>query len=147
MATKAAAKEKPAGSGGGLQVWLLGLACGGLGALVPALAAQGALLLAPGLAGLLCDRAPGRPVARTMLLFGLAGSVEPVRAAWGMGFERAVDGQGLTTAWLLAALGFLLTQAIPMGVRAVVDQKSEARAAELRRTRAQLVADWGLEPD
>jgi len=146
MAAKAA-KAKPEAGGGGLQVWLLGMACGGLGAMVPALAAQAVMLLAPGLLALLFDRAPGKPVARTMLLFGLGGSVDPVRAAWGMGFDRAIDGGGLTTAWALAALGFMLTQAIPMVVQTIVDQKSAARAAELRQTRAQLVADWGLEDD
>lgn len=105
------------------------------------------MLLAPALVALPLDRASGKPVARTMLLFGLAGSVDPVRSAWGMGFDRAVDGAGLTTAWALAALGLMLTQAIPLLVQAIVDQKSAARAAELRQARAQLVADWGLDAD
>ena len=88
---KAAAKAKPEGGSGSSLVWVQGLACGGMAALAPLAMAQVAALLAPALAALMMDKRPGKPVARVMLLFALAASVQPIRVAWATGVGPTLD--------------------------------------------------------
>ncbi len=147
MAKAKAARQ----GGGGSLVWLQGLACGAMAALAPASAGQLAALLAPAIAALFLDRNSGKPIARAMLLFGLAASVEPVRLAWvagrGGGFERLMDPDALLPAWLAAAAGWLLAQAVPVVVGVVIDAGKRTRASALQEARATLVAAWGLEEE
>jgi len=145
-----AAKATKQGGGSSL-IWLQGMACGGMAALAPVAAAQVAMLLAPGLVFLMLDQQEGKPVARAMLLFGLAASVDPIRAAWvagsGIAWDRAMDTQAMLVAWIAAAIGWLLAHALPVLVGLVVDTSHQSRAAALRETRATLVRDWGLDEE
>jgi hypothetical protein len=147
----AKAKTEREGGGGSSLIWLQGLACGGMAALVPVAAMQVALLLAPGLAALALDPRAGKPIARAMLLFGLAASIDPIRSAWlgdgGPTLDRVLDMTALLLAWTAQAAGWLLAQIVPVLVGLVVDATHRARAAELRSLRESLVRSWGLDED
>jgi hypothetical protein len=144
-------KPATAQRGGGGLVWLQGLAIGAMVAMVPAAALLLGVLLAPGLAALMLDRRPGRPVARSVLLCGAAGCVAPVGDLWNAGqtvdASLAVLGElgGIGTAWSAAAAGWLLAELIPVVVRVVLEAASLAHAVRLRAARAKLAEEW--EPD
>lgn len=130
-------------------MWLQGMACGGMAALAPVATSQVLMLLAPGLVFLILDEQEGKPVARAMLMFGLAASTEPIRSAWitgsELGWDRVMDTQAIMMAWLAAAIGWLLANALPVLIGLAVDASHQARAEALRDTRATLVRDWGLD--
>jgi hypothetical protein len=135
--------------GGGSLIWLQGLACGAMVALVPAIALLLGVLLAPGLAALVLDHQPGRPIARSILLCGAAASVGSVRELWNIG--QSVDASlailgdisGIGTAWSAAAAGWLMVELIPIIVRAIMEAASLTRTARLRSDRAKLAEEWG----
>jgi hypothetical protein len=133
-------------------VWLQGLLCGALATLATPTAALFAILLLPGLVAVALDRAPSRPVARTMLLCGLAMCVAPVRLLWHDGHTLrialavAFDPQTLGLAWIVQAGGWLLSELIPFGVRMVLEAGSLSRAKKLRAERAEHEEEWGLPP-
>jgi hypothetical protein len=142
------------GTGGNYRsvVWLSGLACGMLAMVAPGLAILAAGLLAPGLVALKLDREPGRPVARTIMTFGLAACVQPVMTLWnsGQSFNAAIaivtDPAVAGMAWSAAAAGWLLTQLMPLAIRAVLEATTLARATRLRAARLRLAEAWGLPP-
>jgi hypothetical protein len=72
-------------SRGASTIWLQGLLCGALAALAPPLALLVLVLLAPAAAAAMLEGEQGRPVARILLLFGLAASIGPARRLWGAG--------------------------------------------------------------
>jgi hypothetical protein len=132
-------------------VWLQGLGCGAVVALVPAMALLLGVLLLPGVLAVLYDRQGGRPVARTVLLCGTAASVSPTLALWGAG--NAMDA-GLAllgdlrvvgTAWSAAAAGWLLAELAPVVTLVVLEAVTQTRAARLRAEREKLVAEWGFD--
>lgn len=132
-------------------VWLQGLACGAVATLAPGFALLLALLLAPGLVTLLFDREPGRPVARSVLLSGLAASMPPLRALWAAGQSLAAalalmgDVEAVGTAWSAAAAGWLLAELTPLAGRLVLETLARARVARLRAERERLVETWRLD--
>jgi hypothetical protein len=132
-------------------VWLQGLGCGAVVALVPAMALLLGVLLLPGVLAVLYDRQGGRPVARTVLLCGTAASVSPTLAFCGAG--NAMDA-GLAllgdlrvvgTAWSAAAAGWLLAELAPVVTLVVLEAVTQTRAARLRAEREKLVAEWGFD--
>ena len=132
-------------------VWLSGLASGVLAAIAPGVAMLVAGLLAPGIVALRLDRESGRPTARTVLTCGLAGCVHPMIALWntGQSFGAAIaivtDPAIIGIAWSAAAAGWLMTQFLPLIVRAILEATTLARAAQLRAERARIVEAWGLD--
>jgi hypothetical protein len=108
-------------------------------------------LLAPGILALKMDQEPGRPVARSVITFGVAGCVHPVITLWNLGqsFDTAIaivtDPMMLGPAWGLAAAGWLATQVFPLLVRAVLEASALTRAARLRATRERIAQAWGLD--
>ena len=148
---KAAKAKGESGGGGGSLIWLQGLACGGMAALAPMAALQIVLLLGPGLLSLLTERQAGKPVTRSMLLFGLAAGVEPIRQAWALGggptWDRISDGNAIIFAWAAAAFGWLLARGLPLLVGMAVSASHDSRAAMLREAREELVRAWGLEDE
>jgi hypothetical protein len=131
-------------------VWVQGLACGALVALAPSLALMIGILLGPGIIALAFDSDPGKPVARTVLLCGIAACVDPIRTLWGAGhgldmtMALVSDLGTVGTAWSAAAAGWLLAELAPIVVRAVLEASSFARAAQIRAARAKLADEWGL---
>jgi hypothetical protein len=137
-------------------LWLQGLLCGVLAALATPTALVLGVLLGPGLLALLLDRAPGRPAARAMLLFGLSATVFPLMALWKAGHTMEAasllvcDPGTLALAWSAAGAGWLLVQLVPHVVRLALESVAIARARRVRALRARCAEEWGFperEPD
>jgi hypothetical protein len=132
-------------------MWIQGLLCGGLVAMLPPTALLLGVLLGPALLGLFLDSQPGKPIARSVLLCSLAASVKPVRLLWAAGHSMAVsmalatDADVVGTAWAGAAAGWLLAELLPVAVRVVLEAVSLRQAARLRTVRAALAEEWGLD--
>jgi hypothetical protein len=132
-------------------VWLQGLGCGAVVALVPAMALLLGVLLLPGLLAVLYDRQGGRPVARTVLLCGTAAAVAPIIVLWSAGnsmdacVELLGDLRVVGTAWSAAAAGWILAELAPVAVLVVLEAITQSRAARLRAERDRLAAEWGFE--
>ena len=132
--------------------WLQGLLCGVAATLVPGPALLVAFLLAPGLLSLLLDQKSGKPMARAVLLAGLAASVHPIGSIWagGGGIGAALDMLGnpavLGVAWLAGAGGWLVSELAPLFLRVGMDGAAAARATRLKAARTRLVEAWDLEP-
>ncbi len=132
-------------------VWLQGLGCGAVVALVPAMALLLGVLLLPGVLAVLYDRQGGRPVARTVLLCGTAAAVAPMLALWGAGnnidacLVLLSDLRVVGTAWSTAAAGWILAELAPVAALVVLEAITQTRAARLRAAREKLVAEWGFE--
>ena len=148
-------KDVPSAPGGRASalMWMQGLACGGLVALLPPTALLLGVLLGPAIVAMFLDRQAGKPIARSVLLCALAASVKPVRTLWAAGHGMAAsvalatDPDIIGTAWAAAAAGWLLAELIPVGVRVVLELASMTRVTRLRAARAALAEEWGLDGD
>jgi len=154
-AAKAAAKApRPAAQAdpGRSMLWLQGLLCGVLVALATPTALVLGVLLGPGLLALLLDRAPGRPAARAMLLFGLSATVFPLMALWKAGHTMeaasllASDPGTVMLAWSAAGAAWLLVQVAPHVVRLALESVALARTNRVRALRARCAEEWGFPP-
>ncbi|MGC8475810.1 MAG: hypothetical protein ACP5NP_05600 [Acetobacteraceae bacterium] len=131
--------------------WLQGLACGALVAMAPGFAVLGGVLGAPAWVALALDRAPGRPVLRSVALCNAAACVAPVRAFWagghGMDAAWAVVGGPiiLALAWSAGAAGWALAELCPLAVRLVLEAVTTAQSLRLRARRAAVAKEWALE--
>jgi hypothetical protein len=131
--------------------WVQGLLCGALVAMAPALAVLLGVLLAPSLLALALERSSGRPVLRGVALWNASACVSPVRVLWsgghGLGAAMALlgDTRLLATAWAAGAMGWLLAELCPLGLRLALDATAAAQAARLRARRARLAGEWSLE--
>ncbi len=132
--------------------WLQGMGCGLLLAVSPATLLLLGGLMAPLGPALLSDGAPGRPVARSVALFGAALSIGPVLRLWraGAGMPDALSLLGdvgvLGAAWAACAVGWLLAELVPVLIRAVLDQHDHAQEAALRAARHRYEEQWGVQP-
>jgi len=134
-------------------MWMQGLLCGGLVALLPPTALLLGALLGPALVALFLDGQPGKPIARSVLLCTLAACVKPVRVLWAAGhgmaasIALATDADIVGTAWAAAAAGWLLAELAPVAVRVVLEAVSLSQVARLRARRAAVAEEWGLDGD
>ncbi len=130
-------------------LWLQGLICGAVMALVPATAVMGLALLAPGLVAYALEETAGRPVSRSMLLLGAAAAFAPLRTLWDAGntLEAAMsivtDPVRLGMAWVAAGVGWMLSELTQLVGREVLEVLARHRAATLQQERAALEAEWG----
>lgn len=135
----------------GLIVLLLALAGGVLIALSSDIALPVAILLLPGLLALPFDRSPGCGVARAILLFQVAACVQPILGAWYRcdGIDGCMADLAawpvLFPAWLAAAVAWLLTQILPLGLKMLDDYRMSHRRQALAERRQSLVEEWGLD--
>lgn len=133
-------------------IWVQGLLCGGLATLATPTALLVAVLFLPPLIAGVVDRQPGKPVARSMALFGFCGIVGPVLSLWATGHtitgasQLATDPNNLMKAWGMAAAGWLLAELAPVAVRAILEAMTLSRTSGLRAERARYQADWGFPP-
>ena len=133
-------------------IWLQGLLCGAVITLATPTALVLGVLLCPAFVALLLDSQPGRPKGRCVALFAMAASVDPLRTLWASGHSMAMASSLATNlhvvgvAWSAAAGGWLLAEAAPILIRAVLEAVMISRGARLRAARAHLVAEWGLDP-
>src|SRR5208282_2063049 len=135
----AAASDATVGPGrSNALMWMQGLLCGGLVALLPPTALLLGALLGPALVALFLDGQPGKPIARSVLLCTLAACIKPVRMLWAAGhgmaasIALATDADIVGTAWAAAAAGWLLAEMTPLAVRVVLEALSLSQAARLR---------------
>ncbi len=132
--------------------WLQGLGSGLLLAVSPATVLLLCGLMTPLGPALLSDRARGRPVARSVALFGAAMSISPVLRLWhgGAGVAEALallgDVDVLGGAWAACAVGWLLAELAPVFARVALDQQDRAAETALRTARRGFEEQWGVEP-
>jgi hypothetical protein len=121
-------------------------------AMSPDLAVPVVFLLLPSLVTLLIDRTPGLGLARAMLLFQATVCIGPVQHAYydcsGLSacMTRICTPMTVLIAWVAAACAWALTEVAPIGLRLLEDVRLRARRVDLQKQRADLVAEWGLEP-
>jgi hypothetical protein len=129
-------------------MWLQGLVFGVLVVLSPPTAVLLGVLLMPSLTIMFADRSPGKPVARAVLLYGLAAAALPVMDLWndahGMDESLALASNThvLAIAWAAQAAGWLMAELLPLLVGLVLDVSAAAETATLKRERAALAANW-----
>ncbi len=132
--------------------WVQGMGCGLLLAVSPAMLLLLGGLMAPLAPALLSDSVAGRPVARSVALFGAALSIGPVMRLWhaGGGMADALSLLGdvgvLGTAWAACAVGWLLAELTPVLVRVALDRTDQAQEAALLGARRRLEERWGVSP-
>jgi hypothetical protein len=86
-----------------------------------------------------------------MLLFQAAVAVRPVADAWLRceGLQSCMDTlvrqRLVIIVWTMAALAWVVTQLLPIGLKLLADYRAGVRQAALRERRDTLVADWGLD--
>jgi hypothetical protein len=141
------------GQSSGSWRWLQGLGCGALVTLAAPTALLGGVLLAPSVLAWVMDALPNRPVAKPILLFGLAAAAQPIATLWhlghGMDVALALLDQPATLAacWAAQAGGWLAVELIPIGLTLVLDQIAQRQAARLRAARAVIMDEWDISTD
>lgn len=140
-----------AGKGGGIVGMLLTIAAATLfGALIFLGALPLLCLFLPALLALVLEREPGRPMTRTLLLFGVAGGWDSIAAFWPSGSLRGsdwaalADVHALVRAWLAQAAGCLLAEALGLGFVLLADRESTRVKAACEAEIAALKAEWSL---
>lgn len=133
-------------------IWLQGLLYGAVVTLATASALLGAILLAPAVLASRLDDEPGRPIARVVLVCGLAGAIHPLYALWqgghtiGFAVFLLGDMRVLALAWGAGIAGWFIAELAPVGVRVGLELSALTRTTRLRAQRAQLERDWGIAP-
>jgi hypothetical protein len=133
-------------------LWLQGLGCGLLATLATPIAVLAGLLLAPALMAMALDRAPQRPVARALLLIGLAASAQPLENLWALGHQMTTaldllaNPAVLARAWGAQALGWLVLELGPVLAILAVEATIAARRARLKATRRHYEEAWDVPP-
>lgn len=128
------------------------MGCGLLLAVSPATLLLLAGLMAPLAPALLSDAAKGRPVARSVALFGGALSIGPVMRLWRAGGDMAGalsllgDVGVLGAAWAACAVGWLMAELAPVLIRVALDRSDQSQEAALLLARRRLEERWGVPP-
>jgi hypothetical protein len=142
-------RPAPAKSRGGSVPWIQGAACGALLAFATPAAVLGGTLLAPAILAFVADQAPGRPVARVVLLFGGAVALGPL---WhlllsGDSMSTALDMMSdmatLAFAWIAAAFGWALCQVLPVLFEQTGRYAEAARVLAWRAELKRAEEEWG----
>jgi hypothetical protein len=151
MSRRAAASRpaKPA-SVGAKSAWVQGLGLGALAVAAPGVAVLACLLLLPGLVAMAVAGPGWRVEARSVLLAGIAAAIAPLLALWhdGTGLDGAAQllgrGEALPLAWGAAGLAWLLAEAVPLVLAAILEALAASQLARLREEHAALAAAWNL---
>jgi hypothetical protein len=131
-------------------IWAQGLACGLLVATAAPLAFTLAVLFAPAASVLVLASAGARRLAGILLIYGLAAALPWLDVLWSSArsWAATLDLLGemrlLGVCWGAQAAGWLMGEAVPLGVRMVLDGRVRARIARLQDARARLREEWGL---
>ena len=106
------------------------------------------VLLLPTLMVRVTDRTQGHPLTQAVLLFGCAGAYPCLDRLWHMGnhlpdaIALGTDLRTVAICWALQAAGWLLGQAIPMGVAALTRHEVARQRAALEQRKAKLESEW-----
>ena len=105
-------------------------------------------LFLPALLMLVLEQEAGRPMTRTLLLFGLAGSWDALDTIWHAGSLRASDWMGLldlntlAVAWLAQAMGWLLAEGMALLLTHVSDREHARVRARTEADISSIRAEW-----
>ena len=150
MAGAVSAARAPAHGGGRGRIYVEGLACGAVAALATPSAVLAAALLLPAVLAWFAGATPGRPLARCMILFGVAGALPSLAALWrgpdtlAAALDAALDLHDLALAWAAQAAGWLLAEALPLAGMLLADAGAARHARQLRAERARIAEEWSL---
>ncbi len=148
-------------TGGGAGLWWGGLACGATVVLSPATAILLAVLLSPVLLMALvpedgpekgAGRHPGRRIVLASLLFGLAGSVSPLRQLWNDGpttpTTMAMIHQPmiLLMTWTAILAGWFVGEVASIVLRLTADLNAAAKRRACAAELSALEEEWGPLP-
>ncbi len=152
-----AGRPTPSGSTGRLGStgwkWWQGMLGGMLLMLSPGAAMLLVALSAPVLLVMIADSTPRRVVTRTVILFSLAGAVEPARAFVMMGHDVAaaveilMRSTDVLLAWLGAGCGWVLNELFCLVATFVTGLRLSARRATLETMLLQVRTEWELAED
>ena len=107
-----------------------------------------AILLLPTVMALAGDRQPGRPVARAVLLFGMAACCQPLTMLWRSGnhmdgaWGLALDIRTIAEAWAAQAFGWLLTQLLPIAMGLALEARTSVLVSLHRRRYDTIKSEW-----
>ena len=145
-----AAKASPARSASSGWKWWQGMLGGMLLMVSPGAAMLLLVLSAPALLVMIADRTPRRVVTRTVILFSLAGAVEPVRAFLMTGHDIAaaldilIRSTDVPLAWLAAGCGWVLNELSCLIAAFLTGLRLSARKAALEAMLLEVRTEWGL---
>lgn len=132
--------------------WMLGVLCGLGAAVAPGPMVLLAIVMVPGVLAWLADRLDGKPVARGVLMVGVAGAIGPQVDLWSAGGSMAAaldlsfHMRAIGFAWATQGVAWIVAELAPVIIRVALDAAAAARAAGLRRDRARLEEEWGFGP-
>jgi hypothetical protein len=152
MAKQMKKAAPPAARRGGSR-WMQGMVFGALVTMATPTALLGGVLLLPSILVWFFDESEGRGTLRPVLLFGFAGSVQPMLTLWGGG--HTIDGSlellsNMTVtvlAWSLQGAGWLLAQGIPFMIRMALEGQARVEILSLRSQREKIAEEWGIPPE
>lgn len=130
--------------------WWHGMIAGMLLMLSPASALLLLGLLAPALLAGVSDSTPGRVLTRTVLLFALAASLDPMRACVAQGATlqaaiRILSQPGtLAAVWLCGGCGWMLNELLCGGADFITRRKLASRREALEARLLEIKQEWSL---
>jgi len=151
MARVAKAKRAAASSTG--WKWWQGMLGGMLLMLSPGAAMLLLALSAPALLVLVADNTQKRVLTRTVILFSIAGSIEPLRVFVttghdiGTAFDILLRPTTLLFAWLCAGSGWLLNEMSCLAATFIAGMRLAARRNSLEALLLEIRTEWELPED
>ncbi len=130
--------------------WWHGMLGGMLLMVSPATALLLAALAAPVLLVLVADTTPRRTLTRTVMLFCVAGAIDPLRVFLSMGHDLGTAVEllarpaTLLLAWAAAGCGWLLDEACSLGATLLTRMKLASQGRTLEGELTALRAEWEL---
>jgi hypothetical protein len=149
VARRAAARPRQRSGGPTLAL----LAAATLAAAAPAVALSAAVWLLPGIFVWIAERTPGRPLARCLLLAGLAGALPALVRLWSQPADLAGAASDAITLracalpWAAQAAGWLCAQLIPVLTGAAERAATRSRLRALESARRRLMTEWSFEQE
>ena len=131
-------------------VWVQGAAAGGLIAASPGIGLLVCVMVCPAFAYALFEDAKNKPVARAMLLCGLAPTLSSVRSLWEQGGSIAdasdilSDPANPLTSWLCCFGGWLVCEVLDIAARLYLRSRAKQTVSQIVGERVELAQEWGL---
>jgi hypothetical protein len=145
------AADKPAARRGGSLTWLLGVGCGVAVTFATPSAVLAGVLMAPGVVAAMFDRQANRAVTRVVFISGAGLTFGPLwhlntgTPSMAAALDLLADPAVLCPAWLAAACGWTMCEALPIVLQMAANRRAAGRIAALREEAAALQAAWDLE--
>ncbi len=144
------ARGQAKGGGRGSMTWLLGVVCGVIVCFATPSALLAGVLLAPAMLAAVFDNQPNRPVTRVVLVSGMGMTFLPLwhlnaaQPTLAMALDMLGDPGVLCPAWLAAACGWAVCEALPIVLQGAANRRAAAAIAALQEEASRLGAQWDL---